>query len=535
MMLTVVLIPPLMKSASRFKFIDYPNERKVHTGMIPRVGGVAMIIGAVLPFILLMSNLHEFIYVYVSLFTLLIFGLVDDRYVLNYKFKFLGQILAVLSVVFLGGVVIEKLPLFNDMLIPKYIAIPFTIFALLGVTNAINLSDGLDGLAGGQTILSLGAIALISYKAENIIVLMLALSVMGSILGFLRFNTYPATVFMGDTGSQFLGFTLGVAVILLTQQGTVDISPAIVLLLLGLPIIDTIAVMILRMREGRSPFSPDKKHVHHRLLGLGFKHHEAVLIIYIIQTVMVISAYLFRNETDWFILSLYAAYCALVLSSIYFAEFIGWRTHIKLKENQLTLLEKKIHWLRDKNRLLNALLLFAAIILISETILAVSFLSELPIDGYYLVIMMIALLSLMYILKRKNSIHLVERIVIYTFGALINFIVHSHSNIPVQFQEYYGVVYVILAVVVFFGIWYSPIKNFEPTPLDFLVIFIAIVSAVLPEFQNASKELGISIAHMILLFYAIEFIVENVGNKLNYVRYFALTMLSMVMLKGVIG
>ncbi len=535
MMLTVVLIPPLMKSASRFKFIDYPNERKVHTGMIPRVGGVAMIIGAVLPFILLMSNLHEFIYVYVSLFTLLIFGLVDDRYVLNYKFKFLGQILAVLSVVFLGGVVIEKLPLFNDMLIPKYIAIPFTIFALLGVTNAINLSDGLDGLAGGQTILSLGAIALISYKAENIIVLMLALSVMGSILGFLRFNTYPATVFMGDTGSQFLGFTLGVAVILLTQQGTVDISPAIVLLLLGLPIIDTIAVMILRMREGRSPFSPDKKHVHHRLLGLGFKHHEAVLIIYIIQTVMVISAYLFRNETDWFILSLYAAYCALVLSSIYFAEFIGWRTHIKLKENQLTLLEKKIHWLRDKNRLLNALLLFAAIILISETILAVSFLSELPIDGYYLVIMMIALLSLMYILKRKNSIHLVERIVIYTFGALINFIVHSHSNIPVQFQEYYDVVYVILAVVVFFGIWYSPIKNFEPTPLDFLVIFIAIVSAVLPEFQNASKELGISIAHMILLFYAIEFIVENVGNKLNYVRYFALTMLSMVMLKGVIG
>ena len=152
---------------------------------------------------------------------------------------------------------------------------------LVGITNAINLSDGLDGLAGGVTFLSLAAIAVLTYIAVDAGFMLLAtMSIMGSILGFLRFNTFPARIFMGDGGSQFLGFSAGVLAILLTQSSNTALSPALPLLILGLPILDTLMVMGERIYEGRSPFVADRKHIHHRLLALGFHHYEAVVTIY---------------------------------------------------------------------------------------------------------------------------------------------------------------------------------------------------------------------------------------------------------------
>ena len=211
---------------------------------------------------------------------------------------------ATVTVQVYGGVVIRFVPLWGLEPLPDYVAIPFTAFALIGITNAVNLADGLDGLAGGITLLSLGIIGILAYPTGDANVPLAAIAVIGSIVGFLRFNTYPARIFMGDGGSQFLGFSAGVLVVMLTQTSNSALSPALPLLILGLPIVDTGIVMAQRIREGRSPFSPDKNHIHHRLLALGLHHYEAVFVIYALQTLLVATAYFVRYESDWLILAL---------------------------------------------------------------------------------------------------------------------------------------------------------------------------------------------------------------------------------------
>ena len=146
---------------------------------------------------------------------------------------------------------------------------------------------------------------------------------MGSLLGFLRYNSYPARVFMGDGGSQFLGFTVGVLAVVLTQDASMPLSAALPLLLLGLPILDTLTVMALRIREGRSPFSADKQHLHHRLLGLGFDHFEAVALIYLLQGALFLLAWRMRYDSDVAIVAVFVAFAATLLPALFVAEHRG--------------------------------------------------------------------------------------------------------------------------------------------------------------------------------------------------------------------
>lgn len=316
MLVTMVLIPPLMRVAARLNIVDLPNDRKVHTVAIPRVGGVAMVVGAVLPLLLWLLPLPEVIGLLLGMGVILAFGVWDDRADLDYRLKFAGQCLAAL-IVWWAGARVEALPLIGELTLLW--SFGFTLLALLAITNAVNLADGLDGLAGGSTLLSLAAIAVLGYMAGQVAVVLIALAVMGSILGFLRFNTHPAQVFMGDAGSQFLGFATGVLAIFLTQGENSLYSLSLPILLLGLPILDTALVMIQRLREGRSPFSPDKNHIHHRLLAAGFDHYQAVFVIYIVQALLVIAAYYLRNASDTLILLCYAVCCTVIIAAVTWA------------------------------------------------------------------------------------------------------------------------------------------------------------------------------------------------------------------------
>jgi UDP-GlcNAc:undecaprenyl-phosphate GlcNAc-1-phosphate transferase len=196
------------------------------------------------------------------------------------------HVTAVLIVV-MSGVVIKYVPFTGLDPLPAHIAVPLTTFVLVGITNAINLADGLDGLASGTSLLSLGIIAMLAYMTDHLTVIFIAVSVVGGILGFLRFNTYPPRIFMGDSGSQFLGFSAGVLVVMLTQQNDSALSVVLPVMILGLPIVDTLLVMGQRLYEARSLFLPDKNHIHHRLLVLGFDHYEAVFVIYLLQSILV--------------------------------------------------------------------------------------------------------------------------------------------------------------------------------------------------------------------------------------------------------
>ena len=329
---TISLIPLFTKIAGKMKIFDVPDERKVHTIPIPRVGGLAIAIGVFVA-MFLWKDEGGFLKSYIIASAVIVFfGIIDDVRGLNYKIKFSCQIVAAIIVVCYGGLKITHLGtlLPDNMLLPGWIAIPLTVVLIVGVTNAVNLADGLDGLAGGICLLSFCCIGYLAYLSENTTITLLSLALIGAIFGFLRFNTYPASLFMGDTGSQFLGFSLVTTSVALTQ-GTTALSPVLPFIIFGFPVLDTITVMLHRMSEGRSPFLPDKKHFHHRLMRIGFYHTEAVFVIYIIQAVFIISAFIFRFYSDWALLIGYGLFAVLIVGAFLAAT----QTHFTLKRSSL--------------------------------------------------------------------------------------------------------------------------------------------------------------------------------------------------------
>ncbi|MSR15859.1 MAG: undecaprenyl/decaprenyl-phosphate alpha-N-acetylglucosaminyl 1-phosphate transferase [Gammaproteobacteria bacterium] len=351
MFITMVLILPLMKAAIRWSFVDMPAARKVHSVPIPQVGGIAMAAGTITPVILWVEHPVEVVAFLLGVGVILIFGVWDDRRPLDYRVKFLGQIIAVGIAVFYGDIVIQTVPCLGLDQSPYAVSVPLTFFALLGITNAINLADGLDGLAGGTTFMSIAGLSLLAYMAHDQTVLLLSTAILGSVVGFLRFNTYPAQVFMGDAGSQFLGFTSGILVILLTQKGNPALSPAMPLLLLGLPILDTFIVMAQRLYEGRSPFALDRNHLHHKLLSIGYDHYEAVVLIYAAQAVLVTGAVYFRYYSDALNLLLYAGFSAATIILFSALKHVRWRTHGDTQSPTPTLLTRSIVRLKQSGAL----------------------------------------------------------------------------------------------------------------------------------------------------------------------------------------
>src|SRR5262245_37030679 len=195
MSVTMALIPPLMQVAERFHFLDLPNRRKVHAVAVPRVGGIAMAAGTLLALAASGRFAQPMPAYLAGVVVLLGFGVWDDRNTLSAPVKFAGQIVAAAIIMGWGGVEISTLTLTDRVMLPHWIGLPLTFLFLLGVTNAINLADGLDGLAGGTTLLALAALALLAFTSGNPFVGIVAIVISGAILGFLRFNTHPARVF----------------------------------------------------------------------------------------------------------------------------------------------------------------------------------------------------------------------------------------------------------------------------------------------------------------------------------------------------
>jgi len=259
--ITIALIPLCSRVAVRVNALDMPDGRKVHPAPVPRCGGVAMALGAIVP-IVFWTQMSPQLAAYLAGGAILFAtGMYDDFKGLGYQAKFMAQVAAAMVLVLYGGVVIRDLGslLPGEMLLPGWLATIVTVFAIVGVTNAINLADGLDGLAGGISLLIFLFISYLAYQVGNMAVTVIALSLAGTLFGFLRFNTFPASLFMGDTGSMLLGFSAAALSIMLTQ-GSTPLSPLLPLILLGFPILDTLAVMAQRISEGRSPFSADKQH-----------------------------------------------------------------------------------------------------------------------------------------------------------------------------------------------------------------------------------------------------------------------------------
>ncbi len=297
-LLALLLTPWVRSRAVSWGAVDVPSQRKVHGRAMPRLGGLVIYM-AFVPAALVSSSFKPPVLGLACGATLMvILGMVDDIRGLSPRVKLAGQTLAALSVIPFGvKVAFITNPVTNEILHLGILAVPVTVFWLVAVTNAVNLIDGLDGLAGGVSCiaaLTMAVIALLQFKLFGISgqleIMLLALLLAASVLGFLKYNFHPASIFLGDSGSMLLGFSLGVISVMGLTKSATAISVIIPLVVMGIPLFDTMMAIVRRYQEHRPIFQPDREHLHHQLLARGFSHRGAVLSIYGVSAVMGASA-----------------------------------------------------------------------------------------------------------------------------------------------------------------------------------------------------------------------------------------------------
>ncbi len=297
--------PLVRKWAFKLKAVDVPKDgRRMHTHPIPRLGGLAIIFGftvAVLCFYRAPSR--RIIASFIGAGIIAAMGVVDDIKTLDAKPKFLIQILAACIVVIGGNLKIDVLTNPNFLsanpywILPDWVSVPVTILWIVFITNAVNFIDGLDGLAAGVSAIMSVSLVFIALRVGEYPVALLGISLMGACFGFLPYNFNPAKIFMGDTGSTFLGFLLATMSIQGVFKSYAIISFAVPLLILGLPLFDAVFAMLRRISKGQSPMKADRGHLHHRLIDMGFSQKQTVFILYAISGVLGITAVVLAEST----------------------------------------------------------------------------------------------------------------------------------------------------------------------------------------------------------------------------------------------
>jgi UDP-GlcNAc:undecaprenyl-phosphate/decaprenyl-phosphate GlcNAc-1-phosphate transferase len=293
LIVSIVMMPLVILVAHRRRWFDIPNERKIHTDPLPRLGGIGLFLGLLISSVavpLVLPALFpdswpvgyslRYVPVFVAFCLIFVLGLVDDFHNLRAELKFSLQIAAAVLVA-LGGFTISviRIPGLPELSLGIF-GYPITALWIVTISNAINLVDGVDGLAGGITGISALSLGVMCLLQGQVMPALLAFSLLGAVLGFLAFNFPPARIFMGDSGSLLLGFVLAVIPLMDTASSTsiVDmLAPATVLLV---PIIDTISAIARRVRARRPIYKPDRDHVHHKLLALGLKETSILLLLY---------------------------------------------------------------------------------------------------------------------------------------------------------------------------------------------------------------------------------------------------------------
>ncbi|NWH03697.1 glycosyltransferase family 4 protein [Desulfobacter latus] len=516
---TIGLVPIFKRMAFRMHLVDEPDARKVHLLPMPRSGGISMAIGAFLPVLIWvpMDNMVRAIHLGCAI--IVIFGIIDDIRTLKYSQKLMAQIAASLVVMLYGGVGIcslgEMLP--DGMDLPQLISFPLTLVFIVGVTNAINLSDGLDGLAGGISMLSFVAIGFFAFRVDNMTIAVMSVAVAGAILGFLRYNTHPAVVFMGDTGSQMLGFLCVVFTLVLTQANT-PYSQITPLFLIGFPILDTLTVMVERIAKGGSPFKPDKNHFHHRLMKLGLYHSEAVLTIYLIQALFISCAFFFRFYSNWTNLALFSGLAFFIILLFHLARQTGFkfRSEVTAKgKKQLSVLAL-LAGERFSIRFFFKMLKWG---LSGMMILQCLMPSQMP---FYLSAsgaVFAALIAVTRFFRIKNRGMLLRTMIYLTIPFLIYI---SNKNVADWVTEQVA----MLNVIGFVGLVFCVIgvlnltkrtKGFKFNPLDFLIFVVIIVFPNLPSIHLGNLGLKAMIAKSLILFFSYDVLMGELRKEYNFI------------------
>ena len=321
--LGLFFVPLIISFSEKKGLVDVPDERKIHSHPIPRLGGVSIWICTILSFfalIILSYYPHRSLLSGLLLGSSLMFllGLVDDVYCLTAKFKFIIQ-LTIASIVFFLGVKITSLfiPFIGLVEVHPVLSYLGTVAWIVGISNAVNFIDGVDGLAGSVITISsvtLGLIA-VALVPSDVVSSLVAFILAGSMLGFLTYNFHPAKIFMGDSGALFAGFLLATLSVMYQMKSN-DITMYVPLLVLAVPILDITFSSVRRILKGTSPFVADAEHIHHKLLKLGLSQNKAVLILVVFSIIMGgIATYIAASDTTkYFIYAVIISVIMIILN-----------------------------------------------------------------------------------------------------------------------------------------------------------------------------------------------------------------------------
>lgn len=314
---------PLVKAFSvKVGAIDVPkDDRRMHDHPIPRLGGLAIFLGFLFATLLMLRLDTPKKGMLLGAVIIVVLGILDDIYALPAKLKFVVQIAAALVAVLAGNriEVLSNPNIFSDNPVWQlgWLSIPITVIWIVAITNAVNLIDGLDGLACGVSTIGSATMLIIALLVSELDVALMMGALAGACIGFLPYNLNPAKIFMGDTGATFLGYIMATVSVQGMFKMYASISFVVPFLVLGLPIFDVCFAVIRRLSKGQSPMRPDRSHVHHRLIDMGFSQKQAVGVLYVISAILGLSAVVLTDSG--------ALKAMVFLVSMGLAALIAWR------------------------------------------------------------------------------------------------------------------------------------------------------------------------------------------------------------------
>ncbi len=278
--ISVAIMPVIMKYAKKHDIVDKPDERKIHKKPIPLLGGLGMLIAFIIPLLVFATDIYRALMITLSLVLITILGILDDIYDIRANKKLAVQLICTTIIVIAGIKIDFARFIISNLFLANIIDIIISFLWIIGITNAINLVDGLDGLAGGVSLISAIGFWIVGAISKGNSVVLLASLLAGSVLGFLFYNFNPARIFMGDAGSTFLGLCLAIIALLIPKYSVDKSSLYAPILILALPIFETGVSILRRSFMKQNILTADKQHLHHKLLDMGFSQKMAVGIIY---------------------------------------------------------------------------------------------------------------------------------------------------------------------------------------------------------------------------------------------------------------
>ena len=298
--ISYIAIPKLIQFALKLKLLDAAGDRSSHQVSTPFFGGIAIFTGVICSLLFWADNFENIQYTLVSILIVFIVGLIDDLRAISAFKKLIGQILATLVLILLGDLQIDNMHgVLGIYELPIWASVSFTIFVVIVIINGFNLIDGIDGLAGGLGLISSFCFGVIALLMNQIDIALISFTLMGALLGFLKYNIFPARIFMGDTGSLVVGMILSILAINCIKYGLVNenysspnVGPLLAISFLAIPLFDSLRVFIVRAINGNGPLTAARDHVHHTLIDLGIGHKYSSLILFAVSVIIISLTYL---------------------------------------------------------------------------------------------------------------------------------------------------------------------------------------------------------------------------------------------------